>query len=298
MKKVRAKAVIASILLHVMIFFLWVSAIRFDLFASAVERELLDTNPLVFELQDIKRPRQVIETPDDAKTVEEQENADYLSDKNALARNSEIDPNVDIGAPFARGDFNVPELPIPQGPQGENGRPNQAENPEKRKDQQDDESSDKGDLYAQRSASEFKRDYLTKSESDKMPGSPETRPRVRYDHQNSRVPDMGPMSFNTYNWDFAPYMLALKRKVEGNIFPPAAFTRLGMIDGQTLLRFRIYPDGRLNHLEVLEYNGHKTLMETSYRAIEVSTRFPHLPAGFPEEYLEVTARFSYFIQRN
>ena len=49
-----------------------------------------------------------------------------------------------------------------------------------------------------------------------------------------------------------------------------------------------------NFLEVLEYIGHKTLMETSVRAIEVSAPFKPLPVDFPEDYLEITAQFYYF----
>ena len=105
------------------------------------------------------------------------------------------------------------------------------------------------------------------------------------------------MSFNTYEWHFAPYMLALKKKIQGNIFPPAAFTRLGLISGETLLRFRIYPNGELSHLEVLEYNGHDTLKETSVKAVEISAPFVPLPQNFPKAYLEVTGSFSYFVRK-
>ncbi|MFQ5772553.1 MAG: energy transducer TonB, partial [bacterium] len=93
-------------------------------------------------------------------------------------------------------------------------------------------------------------------------------------------------------------MLALKKKVEHNIFPPPAFIRMGIISGETLLRFKIYPNGEMKDLEVLEYKGHETLMQTSVRAIEISAPFAPLPSNFPEAYLEVTAKFHYFIQKH
>ena len=121
-------------------------------------------------------------------------------------------------------------------------------------------------------------------------------PGVQHDHRDSQVPDSGGLSFNTYNWDFAPYMLELKERISRNIFPPLAFSQLGMIDGDTLLRFKIYPNGELRDLELLAYQGHRSLMETSTLAIKVSAPFRKLPGDFPEPYLEVTAKFSFLIK--
>ena len=150
------------------------------------------------------------------------------------------------------------------------------------------------DYFAQTSTSEFSRDELIKSQRGN-PGASYRQPKIRYDNRVSRVEDIGGLSFNTYNWDFAPYMLALKRRVEGNIFPPAAFTRMGLISGETLLRFKIYPNGQMRDLELLEYEGHETLKETSLRAIELSAPFGQLPENFPEPFLEVTGRFLFHI---
>jgi outer membrane biosynthesis protein TonB len=108
---------------------------------------------------------------------------------------------------------------------------------------------------------------------------------------------MGGFSLNTYQWDFAPYMLWLKNHVQRNIFPPAAFTRMGIISGNTVLRFRISRDGVLQGMELAGYEGHKSLMETSVRAIQLSAPFRALPKDFPEDYLEVTAHFEYTIRK-
>ena len=67
----------------------------------------------------MKKNGQVIETPDDAKVVEQQKQANFLSDKNALARNPETNPNLDIGEPFARGIFDSHDLPANMGIQGQ-----------------------------------------------------------------------------------------------------------------------------------------------------------------------------------
>ena len=68
---------------------------------------------------------------------------------------------------------------------------------------------------------------------------------------------------------------------------------MGLFSGQTFLRFKIYRDGTLRDLELLNYRGHKTLMETSMRAIELSVPLQKLPPDFPKEFLEVTAQFDY-----
>jgi hypothetical protein len=121
-------------------------------------------------------------------------------------------------------------------------------------------------------------------------------PGVAHHHPDSQVADSGGLSFNTYNWDFAPYMLELKERIRRNIFPPIAFSQLGLIDGDTVLRFKIYPSGELRDLELLAYQGHYSLMQTSTYAIKVSAPFRKLPGNFPEPYLEVTAKFTFFIK--
>jgi len=290
---------VLSLLLHVIFFVVWALLLKYDLMASAAaEQAEAAAPPLVFEFEKSK-PKTVVETPDDAEIPQPPEDADYLSDKNARARNPETDERLDVGEAFARGDFRVPELPTQQMPPGQEGQVSQQEQVEQQQEQEqapDDEPEENAEaLYADRSI-DFNRDYLVKPQQTRTAGAREQRPHVRRDNRQTRAPDMGGMSFNTYNWDFAPYMLLLKRKVERNIFPPPAFIRLGLISGETMLRFRIYPNGELQNLEILDYTGHRTLMETSFRAIEISAPFPNLPEDFPEPYLEVTAKFSYFIK--
>jgi TonB family protein len=106
----------------------------------------------------------------------------------------------------------------------------------------------------------------------------------------------GALSFNTYKWDFAPYMLAMKRAIESHLFPPYAFTHMGLVSGNNVIRFTVMPDGRLKSLELLNSNAHVSLDRTSIRAIEASVPFMPLPRDFPEDYLEVTARFSYVVR--
>ena len=109
--------------------------------------------------------------------------------------------------------------------------------------------------------------------------------------------ELGDVSLNTYAWDWAEYILEMKRRIRENVHPPGAFTFLGLISGDTVLRFKVLPDGRVVDLEVVGFTGHSSLMETSVTAVERAGPFRALPADFPEEYLELVWTFSYVVRR-
>ena len=92
-------------------------------------------------------------------------------------------------------------------------------------------------------------------------------------------------------------MLAMKRKVERHLFPPYAFTHMGAVSGTNIVRFIVMPDGSIKDVRILRSDTHTSLDLTSVRAIELSLPFLPLPSGFPEDYLEVTAHFSYIVGR-
>jgi hypothetical protein len=106
---------------------------------------------------------------------------------------------------------------------------------------------------------------------------------------------LGGISINTTAWDFAPYLLDLKQRVKQQWIPPLAFTALGAIHGYTVIYFRIYPDGRMDLLEVIEEEGHRSLHQSSANAIKGAAPFRRLPDHFPEPYLEVKFGFYYLL---
>ena len=126
-------------------------------------------------------------------------------------------------------------------------------------------------------------------------GAPAATQSLAARNTSSRALEEGGLQLSTYNWNFAPYLKYLKERIQSHIFPPAAFTLLGIIDGETKVRFRIYPDGRLEQLEVLDSQGSELLLKTSTQAVELSAPFKPLPDDFPEPFLEITGLFAYVL---
>ena len=106
---------------------------------------------------------------------------------------------------------------------------------------------------------------------------------------------VGGISINTTAWDFAPYLLDLKYRIKQHWIPPLAFTALGAIHGYTKINFRIYPDGHMEALSVVESVGHESLERSSENAIKGAAPFRPLPDNFPEEYLDITFGFYYLL---
>jgi outer membrane biosynthesis protein TonB len=289
--RLRKYIIIFSVLLHIVILMLFEGAVKLNLIGlEPVTAVTPETEPIVFDLQQPQQPKKVVETPDDAKIVDQQKNADYLSDKNALARNPDADPNAPEGDAYSKGIFETHELPVQPGVEGDDRTQPRVEGSKQGKEKP------KLSEYLKES-DVFSGKFLQKEQEEMRKGQTERLPTVLHNNTLSKALDRGGLSFNTYNWDFAPYMIGLKAKIRRNIFPPLAFTQLGLIDGETLVKFRIYPNGDLRLLKVLDSKGHKTLMETSVNAVKSSAPFEKLPENFPEDYLEVTGKFIYFVGR-
>lgn len=281
----RQQAVGLSILLH-LIFFAS-AGFFYSLSSREIEQpaSLEPDKPLVFEFE--KKP--VVESPESARDHLQEEEADFLSDKSARAQNQQAPEQLPEAAPFSDGLIPVPEIAeLPRAA---------AETEAKRA--QVEETYGEELAHPDADPASFSREFLLRAkDATQRPytGNAELE-RLKSKNQDSRTPDVGTFSLNTYEWDFAPYMIRLKRRIEKHIFPPPAFTRLGMINGQFLIRFRISLEGDLDAVEVLSANGHESLLTTSTQAVKASAPFEPLPENFPKKFLEVTGQFNYFIVR-
>ncbi|MCG3117931.1 MAG: hypothetical protein ALAOOOJD_00056 [bacterium] len=235
------------------------------------------------------------ETPETARQEKPPANATHLSDKNAAAQNPVAPDNLPIGQPFSRGTLQDADSdPRPE------MTPGQTTASAKPKKAVSDEVPARIEPVRPHDgiSSNFRREFLTEKTATNQTAWPfASRFDPGRDNTTSRAPALGSFSLNTYAWEYAPYLLWLKNQIQRNIHPPPAFTHMGIISGRTVLRFRILKDGTLENLELLGYEGHKSLMETSVRAVQLSAPFRALPADFPENYLEITGQFEYIINR-
>src|SRR4030095_659505 len=87
-----------------------------------------------------------------------------------------------------------------------------------------------------------------------------------FDEPGSARASIGGISLSTTEWDFAPYLLDLKRRIKQKCIPPIAFTALGAVHGYTWVKFRIFPDGHMEGAEVVETEGHDSLHRSSLNA--------------------------------
>ena len=261
-----------SLLLHLLflLFFLKIQGIQIGL-ENRVANDLSNTEPLVFK---------IIESRDES--LEKPENASLFSDKQSLAK--DMKPDGSGAQPFSESGIafeSIPEI-----------------NQEKEVRAQDETPVDKSStqlaerdikpVYSKKNTNKFNKDKLL----NKQMVNTATVTQPAFKQTSESAEDFGGLSFNTYAWDYAPYLLELKKRIQKNIFPPPAFTHLGF-GGINKMRFRIMPDGQLIGPFLVNSSGEEALIETSKKAIEISAPFLPLPEDFPEPYLEVTAQFSY-----
>ncbi len=282
--------IVISLLIHLLFFAFYPRLSDIQLFPATIA-DLLKEKPaeekrLTFEL---------VETPESARQETPPADAKLLSDKNSRARNPVRKPELPMGGePYSEGDFdvkNLPQAPSAAAP----SRPGMDQPDANRTTDRSREDNLANAPAGKYTFEKFSRQKLMGSGQNAQQNPAPDRPQ--YDNRKFSADEIGGLSFNTYNWDFAPYMLEMKRKVERNVFPPPAFTYMGLISGETLLRFKVLPSGVVKDLKVLKYVGHESLKETSVQAILISSPFKPLPGDFPEDYLEVTASFHYYIKR-
>ncbi len=267
-----------SLLLHFLFFAGYGAVTHFQLFRVPEARKQQE-DMIVFKVVENQAPPEKAPPP----------KARYASDRNARAKNQQRTPKK-ADLPFQSGTVAapVPRQAAPEAVRQPSVPPAGAKAPQPK------QQPAKQLAYLPPPKS-FSRDVLLGRPA--RPAAPPERSRPAVDNRKFSVDDLGGFAFNTYDWNFAPYLLYLKRRIEKNIFPPPAFTRMGIIEGRAVVRFVISKDGKLLSLRVLDSRGHHSLTETSVNAVEVSAPFRPLPSDFPEEVLEVTGTFIYKVYR-
>ncbi|NQT24041.1 hypothetical protein HQ585_01670 [candidate division KSB1 bacterium] len=270
-----------SLLLHLLFLLFYTDWGRYIVFRLPEQESMSHRPPLAFEIIESK-----------SNTDKEPDQVDFLSDQNAMASDLHSENFQQSNLPFSNGQTPNKNL--------ETALPSQMQkNPSPSQDQDNgaEDSEEKVTLSASERKSTvrsgFSREQLLASNAT----ASNAASRPLYQQQSSSADDLGGLSFNTYAWEYGPYLLDLKRRIEKNIFPPPIYTRMG-IGGSNLIRFRIMPDGQLVGPDLINALGEKSLIATSENAVLYSAPFKPLPEDFPEAYLEVTARFEYMILNN
>jgi outer membrane biosynthesis protein TonB len=275
LSKITLLSIIFSLIFHLILLLKGdeiVSIFNFDFISNAKSEKIeLEFEQVEIDKKKDDKIKEVIDTPNRLNSESVPENAKYVSDKNYKAENeSEVEKAQDLSD--VSSPVSVQTLEISQEMSNKNEN-NSKENSEK---------------YKSASVMLFDNETFSQNFSSKAIGKSTNN---FYSDFSSR--NMGGIELSTYAWDYAPYLLEFKKIIERNIFPPPAFTMMGIISGETVLSFKILPDGSITDLEVVSQQGHESLKTTSINAITNSAPFKPLPESFPEEYLGVICRFEY-----
>ena len=264
---------IASIVLHLALVLLWAVSEFFLPMTRTPESELQEDTNLVFEL--IEVPDYIPREPPEAET-------NLVSDRETRAADMNPENLESSDEPYTEGPLEFEQY---EQSEGDDTPPDRQHAPEVETEPE----------LAKLVIPESGIDYMEEMRVGRLGRS--SRKSAGSRNLLAGAEEQGGISFNTYNWDFAPYMLAMKRKVESHMRPPYAFTHMGAVSGTNIIHFVVLPNGKIRDLEILDSDTHFSLDETSLRAVELSVPFLPLPRNFPEAYLEVTAHFAYIIDR-
>lgn len=150
------------------------------------------------------------------------------------------------------------------------------------------------DAFAYNTRRKFSKEALTGAEQPAENVSEEKQPAtaevVSEDFDAKLV---GDFALSTYEWNWAPYWLEFKRKLYRVWTVPAAYSRLGLVYGYTIIWAKLNRAGEMIDFKVLKHEGHHSLEESSVGAIRSSFPFKPLPDHFPDQYLEITFLLRY-----
>ena len=104
----------------------------------------------------------------------------------------------------------------------------------------------------------------------------------------------GEVSLNTIAWDYAPWLQRFERQLLGRWFAPQAYY-LGILKegGWAVVEVEISPAGKMLRLELLEQQGHPSLILAAQNAVRSMAPIEPLPKNFPEPTLILRIRMIY-----
>ncbi len=289
-RKIFIIALVLSVLLHVVGLIILNKQYLFG--STAIEKAATpEPLELVFEQPKTQPEKQIpqkfyelVENPN--ATGKNPQASDMLSSQSSLSQAPVIQPG---------------QLRAVPGSDVEKNRQSQSQPQDRTQESEQKQDASESGLLAYRSSPAFNRSALTGQEQQK---SQQAKPEDQMEEEQqvgetSQRPDgfnadlVGDFALSTYSWNWAPYMLAFKRKIYRVWFPPPAYSELGLIHGYTIVRFTITRAGDMRHFEVLRQVGHQSLEQSSVNAIHAMFPFLALPKEFPDDSLNITIKMIY-----
>ncbi|MBN1466040.1 energy transducer TonB [candidate division KSB1 bacterium] len=300
-------ALIVSIAIHLLTLLLYKPLAGISGLIDLAKAEVQPEEPLTFELVDpYQQPQELVETPEEARLDAPPDDAQFLSDKNARAQDMLDNPNMPEGLSFSEGisDYKIfaggaagdPEYSQEQAQQDQPGETDRGENAEVQEGEQDPYQAGDVPIWSQALAArrqKFSKEVLRGASN---PGSTLSSPfsdDANWDNQQSSADLLGGISLSTYEWEYAPYILYMKRRLGEHWYPPAAYYRMGAVSGEVYIQIVLRRDGTLQHVQVLGNKGHDSLVEPCLNAVRASAPFKPLPEHFPDARLELNWTFIY-----
>jgi outer membrane biosynthesis protein TonB len=280
-KRIYIIAFLLSAIIHVLflIFF------KFDLLFLQFPEEtqsIPEEVTIVFpENKPEEKPRQIVENLNENEEVPAE--SDLLSDRNSRAANPELS-ELRSNQPRSDGNVQIPNLTTP------NVTTNPSQFLPSKKFSKD---ALRKSEYANKDENIFKPKFEDITRSMQSSSVNQQTTDNIYEQKKFSADHLGNMTLSTYAWEWAPYINAMKRKLQSVWFAPVAYYRLGLIHGYTDIRFTISRDGKLLKYKVLDHVGHESLEQSSVNAINAVFPFKALPNSFPDQNLTITARLIY-----
>jgi hypothetical protein len=114
------------------------------------------------------------------------------------------------------------------------------------------------------------------------------------DNPSGNAPLSGDVSLNTTAWDFAPWIQRFGRRLMAAwIAPPAYYFGVLKEGGWTVVEMEIARSGQVLRMDVLEEQGHPSLINAATGALRSISPMEALPADFPEKTLILRVRLVY-----
>jgi len=113
-------------------------------------------------------------------------------------------------------------------------------------------------------------------------------------HPDGNAMLLGDVSLNTTAWEYAPWLQRFAMQLRERWYPPPAYM-LGVLKegGWAVIEVEISRSGKLLRLDLLDQQGHPSLIRAAQSALRSMAPIEPLPAEFPEPTLILQIRMIY-----